>query len=172
MVVAGTPRWAVRAAHVVPLVTLPSGLWRVALVAGLAGWGEVEAMGVAEKLYILGISAVAEGLAFLTLGLVRPWGEVLPRWVPVLGGRRVPARFAVVTAGVGAALVMAFCVYYPLNALVLHTHFGPTVGGQDTVALPHGLPLLALIVCYAPLVAWGPLLAAVTVAYHRRRRLP
>ncbi|MEV0989558.1 hypothetical protein [Streptomyces sp. NPDC049949] len=24
--------------------------------------------------------------------------------------------------------------------------------------------------CYMPLVAWGPLLAFVTVAYHRRRR--
>jgi hypothetical protein len=28
------PRWAVLAAHAVPLITLPSGLWRIALVAG------------------------------------------------------------------------------------------------------------------------------------------
>ncbi|MFD3873080.1 hypothetical protein [Streptomyces sp. NPDC058623] len=29
------PRWAVLTAYAVPLVTLPSGLWRIALVAGL-----------------------------------------------------------------------------------------------------------------------------------------
>ncbi|MFI1368829.1 hypothetical protein [Streptomyces griseochromogenes] len=29
------PRWAVLAAHTVPLVTVPSGLWRIAQVAGL-----------------------------------------------------------------------------------------------------------------------------------------
>ncbi len=29
------PRWAVRATHLIPLVVLPSGLWRIALVAGL-----------------------------------------------------------------------------------------------------------------------------------------
>ncbi|MCF2434810.1 hypothetical protein LV779_08895 [Streptomyces thinghirensis] len=33
---------------------------------------------------------MSEALALLTLGLVRPWGEVVPRRVPLLGGRPVP----------------------------------------------------------------------------------
>jgi hypothetical protein len=43
--------------------------------------------------------------------------------------------------------------------------------------LPDGFPIhfgswegVLGVVAYAPLVAWGPLLAAVTVAYYRRRR--
>ncbi|MEU8514370.1 hypothetical protein AB0C76_22670 [Kitasatospora sp. NPDC048722] len=97
---------------------------------------------------------------------------MLPRWVPLLGGRNVPARFAVVTAATGAALVMAACVYYPLNAVVPHLRSGPTLGGPDTVQLPHGIALGALVACYAPLIAWGPLLAAVTWAYRRRPSWP
>lgn len=31
--------------------------------------------------------------------------------------------------------------------------------------MPHGAKAVILYVCYVPLVAWGPLLAAVTVAY-------
>ncbi|MFD9243397.1 hypothetical protein ACFV0D_15960, partial [Streptomyces sp. NPDC059556] len=85
------PRWAVLAAHAVPLVTLPSGLWRLALVAGFpvtrdAGW---RSMGLGESVYVVSLSVVSELLAFLTLGLVRSWGEVFPRWMPFLGGRRV-----------------------------------------------------------------------------------
>ena len=34
----------------------------------------------------------------LTFGLIRPWGERFPRWVPVLRGRRVPVALAVVPA--------------------------------------------------------------------------
>ncbi|MFI1680909.1 hypothetical protein [Streptomyces sp. NPDC020607] len=36
-------------------------------------------------------------------GLVREWGEVVPAWVPVLGGRRVRPLAAVVPALLGAA---------------------------------------------------------------------
>lgn len=57
------------------------------------------------------------------------------------------------------------------------------VGGQprdrahhDRAALATGFPLnvedwqgVLAIAAYAPLLAWGPLLGAVTVAYYRRR---
>ncbi|GAA0325413.1 hypothetical protein GCM10010151_14140 [Actinoallomurus spadix] len=36
--------------------------------------------------------------------------------------------------------------------------------------MPHGAKLVIIDLCYAPLIAWGPLLAAVTVAYAVRRR--
>lgn len=34
----------------------------------------------------------------LTIGLIRPWGETFPRWIPCVGGRRVPIAVAVVPA--------------------------------------------------------------------------
>lgn len=44
----------------------------------------------------LGLAVSASLGAWLTCGLVRPWGEVFPRWLPGLRGRRVPVKLAVV----------------------------------------------------------------------------
>lgn len=152
------PRWAVLAAHAVPLVTLPSGLWRIALVAGLPvadepvrGWGAV--------LYVLGLSVVSEGLALLTLGLVRGWGEVVPGWVPLLGGRRVRPLAAVVPALVGAAGLFLITGWFT------YAHFAGLGSGVTDSAVKEAI----LVACYAPLALWAPLLVAVTVAYYRRR---
>ena len=151
------PRWAERAAHLVPLCVLPSGLWRIALVAGLAGHpGRLKAW---EGPYILSLTVLSEGLALLTFGLVRPWGEVLPAWIPFLGGRRVPTMGAVIAASLGAFAVTAVWTFAAVNSP------NPASGPAGL----RGLSLWAVYVCYAPLLAWGPLLAAVTVAYHRRR---
>ncbi|WP_338495245.1 hypothetical protein [Streptomyces sp. SJL17-4] len=156
------PRWAVLAAHAVPLVTLPSGLWRLALVAGLpvtqdAEWG---VMSWGESMYVVSLSVVSELLAFLTLGLVRSWGEVFPRWMPFLGGRRVnpAAATGAALAGVtGLGAIVAWGVY------ASYADLGPGIP-----ATPAQDALLA--VCYTPLLAWPVLLAVVAVAYHRRRR--
>ncbi len=155
------PRWAVVAAHTVPWITLPSGLWRLALVAGLPvaklavpNWG--------QGLYIVMLSVVSEALALLTLGLVREWGEVVPGWVPLIGGQRVRPAAAVTAALAGAAgltLILGWAFY----AQIADLGDGP-IGNAAQQAL--------LLVCYLPLIAWPPLLVAVTVAYHRRRTAP
>lgn len=44
--------------------------------------------------------------AALTLGLVQRWGEVFPRWVPGLSGRRVPVALAVVPASLVALAIV------------------------------------------------------------------
>ncbi|MFJ1568612.1 hypothetical protein ACIOG8_31120 [Streptomyces erythrochromogenes] len=161
------PRWAVRVAHAVPLCVLPSGLWRVALVLGLAGYDEDYQWAAWERPYVIGLSVVSEGLALLALGLVRPWGEVVPRWVPWLHGRRIPIPVVVVPAALGATLLTVLCAYAALNQI-----FGfvePMNDNGDSG--PTGGPAAwALWAAYAPLLAWGPLLAVLTVAYHRRRR--
>lgn len=157
----GVPRWAALAAHAVPWVVLPSGLWRVALVLRLpvSDYGP----GPGESLYILALSAVSEGLALLTLGLVRPWGEVVPRWIPLLGGRPVRPLAAVVPAALGALAL----------ALVWGYAFRDVGGDLDSGTGPGGMGSPAqdalLVLCYAPLLLWAPLLLAVTVAYYRRR---
>ncbi|MEO6958154.1 MAG: hypothetical protein ABI137_15535 [Antricoccus sp.] len=53
----------------------------------------------------LGLAIAATLGAILTIGLVRPWGEVFPRWLPILSGHRVPIGLAVNFAIVVSALV-------------------------------------------------------------------
>ncbi|MFI7491951.1 hypothetical protein ACIBXA_26580 [Micromonospora echinaurantiaca] len=153
------PRWAVRTAHLIPLLTLPSGLWRIALVAGVP-LGTVGVDGPIRgwlAVYIVSLSVLSEALALLAIGLVRPWGETFPRWLPLVGGRRVPPAFAVTAATAGAVALILIWGYAAVN-MVLRDVTGFT---------PAGFALVA--VCYAPLLLWGPLLLALTAAYHRRR---
>lgn len=153
------PRWAVLTAYAVPLVTLPSGLWRIALVAGLpvasdpvrTGWG---------VLYVLTLTAVTEALALLTLGLVQPWGEVVPRWIPLIGGRPVRPLAAVIPALLGAA------VLFLLSIVVGVVQTRSLTSGSLTNSATQEVLLVA---CYAPLLAWAPLLAVSAIAYYRRR---
>ncbi|GGY16681.1 hypothetical protein GCM10010299_22000 [Streptomyces tanashiensis] len=154
------PRWAVRVAHAIPCV-LPSGSWRVALVLGLAGYDADYDWAVWERPYVIGLSVVSEGLALSALGLVRPWGEVVPRWVPGL----LPA--VVVPAAVGAVLIMLFCAYAVLKQIF---GFVEPLNENGDGSPTSGPAAWALWATYAPLLAWGPLLAILTVAYYRRRR--
>ncbi len=162
------PRWANLAAHATLLVTLPSGLWRIAMGLGvpvgftaqgltefgIPGWGTA---------YVFGLSLLAEALAFLTLGLVRPWGEVWPRWIPGLRGRRIPPLAAIVPAAAGAIALTALS----FQALSGWNESGPSIAQGSWEDSPvYGIVMAA---CYAPLLLWGPLLAAVTVHYARRR---
>ncbi|MEU1308697.1 hypothetical protein ABZ419_07355 [Streptomyces cinnamoneus] len=154
------PRWAVWAAHLTTLVVLPSGLWRIALVLGYpAGYtdeGFVGFQSAGAKVWMLTLSVVCELLAFLTVGLVRPWGEVVPRWIPLVGGRVVRPMAAVVPAVLGA--VALTCLWADVPWWWTFPHDDMTATGNLVVGL-----------LYQPLVLWGPLLAAVTVSYHRRR---
>jgi hypothetical protein len=164
---APVPRWVNRIAHLVPLTTLPSGLWRLAL-----GFGAP--MGFTGRVadeyggpgwitpYVIVLSLLSEGLALLTLGLVQPWGEVVPRWIPFLGGRRIPALAAVVPAALGAAALIW------LSVVVVHG-WGGSANDPDEPFYPQGGWAVLMTACYAPLLAWGPLLAVVTVAYYLRR---
>jgi hypothetical protein len=160
--VAPPPRWAVAAAWAVPACVLPSAAWRT--VTAFAD----DVSLAREGWYLLLLSALSLGLALLTLGLVRPWGERLPGWLPVLGGRCVPARLAVGVASTGATLLIAVCLYYLLNSAFQFVPRGPVlVGGDAPVRPPPGWRVL---ICYAPMLLWGPLLLAVTMDYRRRRR--
>lgn len=90
------------------------------------------------------------GGALLTLGLVMAWGERFPRWVPYLGGRRVPISLAVVPATVvSIAVTVAGLAIY---------RFAITHGVSGS-----GVPGLL----WAP---WGLALATATLAYVMRRR--
>jgi hypothetical protein len=146
-------------------VTLPSGIWRLGFVVGLSMGATTEAgvpMDVVgwENLYVIGLSLVAEATAQLTLGLVRPWGERAPAWMPLIGGRRVPARPVVAVAGTGALALVWIWTF----AFTSYASGG--FEGQFSSTAWEAL----FIACYAPLILWGPLVGAVTLAYWHRRR--
>ncbi len=155
------PRWAVRAAQLITLLALPTGLWRLAMVCGFpsgyteAGFVPFDTPG--SKLWMLTLSGACELLALLSLGLVRPWGETVPRWIPVIGGRPVRPLAAVVPAAAGALALTAIWAAMPLWWTYPHPDLTPTGG-------------LLVGVIYQPLVLWGPLLGAVTVSYYRRTK--
>ncbi len=49
--------------------------------------------------YVLTLSVLSEVIALLAIGLVRGWGEVVPRWIPFLGGLSLTALFSSVPLG-------------------------------------------------------------------------
>lgn len=160
--VPNVPRWVNVLAHLVPLTTLPSCLWRLALGFGVpVGFsGELAEVYHAPGWitpYVIALSLLSEGLALLTLGLVQPWGEVAPGWLPFIGGRRIPPLAAAVPAALGAISVTVITLQ------------GLPAWWEDEPGSPQGLAALVMAACYAPLLAWGPLLAVVTVAYYVRR---
>jgi hypothetical protein len=148
----------------VALTTLPSALWRLGLVAGFSlgyqpAWIADNATTAADRAWLIALSVLTESLALLTIGLVRPWGEVLPSWLPLLGGRRVPPLAAILPAATGSIVLT---LLWALNPLMFTDLF------QDPLE-PQGGWQLLMATSYLPLVAWGPLLAAVTWAYYTRR---
>ena len=88
----------------------------------------------------------------LTLGLIRPWGEIFPRWVPGLAGRRVPIAAAAVPGGfVAGALIFA-----AVPMLVSFAKLGPSEFVIAAIAFP----------CWY----WGPALALAVWGYVAHRR--
>ncbi|URN15583.1 MULTISPECIES: hypothetical protein [Streptomyces] len=150
-------------AYAVPLAVLPSGVWRLPAAFSYG-------VPPGEWVYIAFLSIVSEALAFTAIGLVARWGEVFPRWVPLLRGRRVPVKAAVVPAAVGAVvLTLLWTVAVPVTEVMDVTIRGGEVP-SDYPGRAGGWEAAWFYLCYAPLVLWGPLLGVLTVAYARRRR--
>jgi hypothetical protein len=161
------------AAYATALTALPAGIWRLLFTAGvpLLQRGGPAPDGHGPEIftgwwYVVTLTVLSEGLAFLTVGLVATWGEVVPRWVPRLGGRTIPIGAAVVPAGLGATFLTVLCTWYLVMASM-----GRMVNGTAGTGLHlNTWQRIVFDLAYAPLVAWGPLLGAVTIQYYRRRR--
>jgi hypothetical protein len=159
-------RWITAAAYAVPLCVLPSALWRPWALADGLPRGCRQAGPAWEPYHITGLSVVSLGAALLTIGLVRPRGEVLPGWIPLMGGRTVPVRAAVTAASLGTVFIFGVHAYALLNPIV-RFRVAPDIPGCPSPL--HGPGAWVAVASCAPLLAWGPLLAVVTVAYDRRR---
>ena len=148
-----------RISRAIALLALPSGLWRVALVLELPIMTSIS-LHLPEKLQIVGLSVAAELAALTCLALVRPWGERVPGWGPGLRGRSIPPLLVAVPAMLGSiTLTLLWTI------AIGRAPFGDFF---DLFSTTWSKALVS--VCYLPLLAWGPLLAVLTVSYYRRRQ--
>ncbi|MEU8327708.1 hypothetical protein [Micromonospora sp. NPDC048839] len=105
------------------------------------------------RIFGLALAVAGEAGTWLTLGLIRPRGEVFPRSLPFVGGRPVPVHAAVIPG-----LIVALMMCIAGHSLVQQSF------GAGTDLSDHFLVLLM------PFPLWGLLLAAATLAYWYRRR--
>jgi hypothetical protein len=120
--------------------------------------------------WISGLFLATFGLvgAFLMLGLVQRWGEVFPRWMIGLAGRRVPIALAVVPASLASVLLTAggIGIWFGVDQMVA----GLAAGGAKDIEI------IGAIICQlGPTLlfpVWGVALAVATLGYYYRRRGP
>lgn len=156
----GARRWgriAVAVAVIIPLLyALTRYAWALGIPLGVSEAFLREGDGTGMWVAGAALATIATLGAVLTVGLVARWGEVFPRWVPVLGGRRVPINLAVVPAMIVAALVTsAGLMFVRLVLLGGLEHFGPANWGAVAPELIWPI--------------WGAALAVAALAYRRRR---
>ncbi|MEU0156247.1 hypothetical protein [Micromonospora fulviviridis] len=148
-------RWAAYTAAVIPFAyALTRFAWAAGIPLGIPRDFLAEMRETGLVWAGAGLGAFATVGAILTLGLVRPWGERFPRWLPGLAGRRVPIRLAVVPATLVAVSVTAATL-----GLLTKPEFWQ-IGHEFSLA---SAPMLLWPV-------WGVALGAATLAYHLRRR--
>lgn len=147
-------RWAVWVAAIIPVsYALTRFAWLAGIPLGMSTQQVAELQESGAVWAGAGLGAFGCVGAVLTFGLVQRWGEVFPRWMVGLAGRRVPIRLATVPATFVAIAVTAGSLGLLMSAQ----------GGDLPVTNIAVLPMLLW-----PL--WGAALGAATLAYHLRRR--
>ncbi len=147
-------RWGRTATLVAAAGPLPYGLLRM---TWLTPWpvGLPDGSDPALLLFGLSLGIAALGGAAATIGLIRPWGEVWPSWVPVLRGRPVPVRVPVLAGGLVAVVLLAA---------------SPGMIAIGVAGLASGDLFEASFLLMFPTLPWGLALAAAVAAYALRRR--
>jgi hypothetical protein len=155
---AAAARWGRVAALVAAAIPAFYGLTRIAWALGIPlGYSQanVEKFTGIELIGPIGLGTFALLGAVLTLGLYQRWGEVFPRWMLGLAGRRVPVALAVIPASIVAAAVLPAGI----SVTVMGLQRGMLNADQWGAVGPSFLwPL------------WSVALAAATYAYWLRRR--
>ena len=158
-------RWgriAVYVAIAVPVVyALTRYAWALGIPLGMSE--EYWRQGQERGEWISGLFLATFGLvgAALMLGLVQRWGEVFPRWMIGLAGRRVPIALAVVPAAIMSVLLMVGGIAVLSGWTQMA---GPaTASGQDMGIVVGPVALFPI---------WAVSLAVATLGYYYRRRGP
>jgi hypothetical protein len=157
-------RWATYVAVAIPIVyAITRWAWALGIPLGITE--EFLREGQVVGLWWAGaaLATLAVGGAALTLGLIQPWGETFPSWLPWIGGRRVPPMLAVVPAGLVALIVTSAGVMF--WRLTLRGGFELGIGETLTLQGEWAAILPELL-----WPAWGVALALAALAYYYRRR--
>jgi hypothetical protein len=156
-------RWGKVAAYLSMVVPVFYGVTRYAWALGipLGMTEEYYQSGLEQGLWVSGLFLATVGLvgALLTLGLVQRWGEVFPRWIPFLSGRRVPIALAVVPASIMSVLIL-------VGGITIGSGFAQLA--DTAAATQQDLWIVVGPVFLFPV--WGVLLAVATLGYYYRRR--
>jgi hypothetical protein len=158
-------RWgriAVYVAMVVPvLYALTRYAWAVGIPLGMTEeyWRQGQERG--EWISGLFLANVALVGAILMLGLVQRWGEVFPRWMIGLAGRRVPIALAVVPAAIMSVLLIVG------GTTILSGYTQMAIAAEAT-----GQNIWIVVGPAFLLPLWGAPLAVATLGYYYRRRGP
>jgi hypothetical protein len=150
----GPVRWGTWVTYVAAAIPAVYALTRLAWAAGIPlgmDAGTIEDPDVA--LVATGLGGFALVGTWLTIGLVRPWGERFPRWMLGLAGRRVPVRLATVPAAAVAVAVGAASASFFSDTSVLRMIADFSVAVTPMVLWP----------------LWSVTLVLAAYAYHRRR---
>jgi len=107
---------------------------------------------LSTRLWGLALSSGSWLAVVLTLGLILPWGERFPRWMPVVAGRKVPIAAAAVPGGAVAALFTFAAV--------------PMLVGAEMMTAADRLLFAVTYPCWL----WGPALALAVWGYIGHRR--
>ena len=159
-------RWGTAVTWVAFVMPLPYGMTRLAWALGipLAIDQDVAANPLTTRIGEAGLRTLAIGGGILTLGLIRPWGGIWPRWIPSLAGRRIPVAVPSLLGGLVAIVVtvggFSFVRLVLINAMGLAPEPAapPTTTGWATWAPGWLWPF------------WGIALGMATTAYYHRRR--
>jgi len=148
-------RWATYVAVVIPLIYAATRYaWLIGVPLGISQ-AQLRELQESKAVWAgAGLATFAVMGAVLTLGLIQRWGEVFPRWLVGLAGRRVPVKLAVIPASYVAAVVVSAGLALPDTARFWHM-----LANGEWLILPHLLwPV------------WGVALGMATYAYYLRRR--
>lgn len=152
------------------LLPLPSVLWRLLMLAGVdVGFAEAPLFRADRglTLYVLALDAVEILVGIACLGLIRPWGEVAPRFAPVVGGRTIPRWLPLAIGGTGFALMLL--IWAAMAAQFIPSWLGWTHGWTPDHSMdgPHrGF----LLLCYIPFALWPAAIGVALAGYWLRRR--
>ena len=162
-------RIAVCVAMVAPIFyALTRYAWALGIPLGMSE--EYLRRGQESGIWLSGLFLATFGLvgAFLMLGLVQRWGEVFPRWMIGLSGRRVPIALAVIPASLASVLLIVggIGIWFGLSKMVANSAAAGTegMGLVGEIIFQLGPTLLFPV--------WGLTLAMATLAYYYRRRGP
>lgn len=155
-------RMAVYVAMFVPvLYALTRYAWALGFPLGMSKEYHLAGQERGEWISGLFLANFALAGAFLMLGLVQRWGEVFPRWMIGLAGRRVPIALAVVPAAIMSVLFM-------VAGIAMWSGFDQAAAGAE--ATGQDLWIVSGPVLLFPI--WAVALAVATLGYYYRRRGP